>query len=63
MAGNGIIGETGKYKEENRYIHGKIVKGIAGFYYVYGEDNSGKGVIFVGNNIFYKYGYNYYCEY
>lgn len=42
MAGNGIIGETGKYKEENRYIHGKIVKGIAGFYYVYGEDNSGK---------------------
>ena len=39
MAGNGIIGETGKYKEENRYIHGKIVKGIAGFYYVYGEDN------------------------
>ncbi len=43
MAGNGIIGETGKYKEENRYIHGKIVKGIAGFYYVYGEDNSGKG--------------------
>ena len=43
MAGNGIIGEAGKYKEENRYIHGKIVKGIAGFYYVYGEDNSGKG--------------------
>ena len=49
MAGNGIIGETGKYKEENRYIHGKIVKGIAGFYYVYGEDNSGKAGFTIAN--------------
>lgn len=43
MEENGNIGKTGKHKEEGKYIHGKIVKGIAGFYYVYREDNRGKG--------------------
>lgn len=42
MEDNGNIAETGKYKEADRHIHGKIVKGIAGFYYVYGEDTAKK---------------------
>ena len=45
-------------------ISGKV--GLEAFLGIMGirvQDNSGKGVIFVGNNIFYKYGYNYYCEY
>lgn len=41
--GYGNTREDGSNKAEGRYIHGKIVKGIAGFYYVYGEGHTENG--------------------